>query len=219
MITLRQSSIKAWLQCRAQYYAQYILNIPLGLGDIHLSFGSQYHLEVEHYHRGEDYNAELIAGYISHFEPEGEPEVPFTFKIGDVRFQGIVDLLLPEETRDLKTSSSSYSQSKVDHVLGTRSPWGYDGTGLQATAYTYWRYINEGSILPFTFVIYRKDKPLWPAERRIQWVSTYRSERDMKIFEQFVINIAGEIEQETAFTCTCANKEHEIWQPDPLLLV
>lgn len=212
-ITLRQSSIKSWLYCRAQYYAQYVLGVPLGLGNLNLEFGTMFHSEVENYHRGKAYNEDLISGYIKHYEPVGDPEVSFEFKIDDIRFTGMVDLMLPDETRDLKTSSTSYSQTKIDHVLGATTTFGYDGTGLQATAYTYWRYLQEGNIYPFTFVIYRKDKPLWTPERRIQQVTTTRTEQDMHIFEQFVRNIASQIEQETEYICSCNDKEHQVWQP------
>ena len=216
---LRQSMIKQWYYCKAAYYASYILGVPLGLGEIALDYGTAFHKEVENYHNGQPYDKELLAGYTAVVPIKAQVEVSFEFRPrykGDefpVLLTGTIDRISDIELSDFKTSSVSYSQAKVDAPLGIQSSWGFDGTGLQATMYLYYWWHTTGKLLPFSFIVYRKDKPNWEPARRIQIVTTTRTLEDFDNFWLFAFKTWEDIQLERDFKCSCKNKEHLIWEP------
>lgn len=208
---LRQSSIKAWLDCPARYYASYVLGLDTGSGDPNLTFGTHFHAEVENYHLGKPYDKELLAGYTAQYPIVPGEQVERAFhvmlkhpKTGEelaVPFTGIVDRLTTTEIIDYKTSSVSWSQNRAD-------------ADVQATAYLYWYWQTYGALLPFRFIVYRKDKPHWDAERRVQSITTARIVEDFTAFWLMCNKIIKDIEREERWPCYCRNHEHD-WVSAP----
>lgn len=222
--TLRQSQIKCWLTCRAQYYAQYILGINLGEGDPNMDFGTFVHKQVENYHLGLDYDDHYLAPYMEVYQPEDFTRVELAFKFTPVLpelynrhnlpavFTGVIDRYWKQDgLHDLKTSQSSYSQTKVDAPLGISSSFGYDGTGLQATAYCYYWWQNRGTLVPFTFDVLRKDTKKNGQAYPLQRVTTTRTVEDFKNFWLLCNTIINDISDETEWACTCKSQVHAVW--------
>jgi hypothetical protein len=208
MSTLSQSAIKCWDTCPAKYYAQYVLGVNLGQGDVHMDWGTAFHKEVESYHLGTRYNEELISSYVAQYPRldgdavevgfEFTPRLPATDEALPVTLTGIIDRLSWNEIRDLKTSSVSWSQRRADE-------------DIQATLYCYFIWQELGELLPFTFMIYRKDWKPTSRFSQIQEVTTTRTVEDFKSFWLMTNKVILDIQSESVFPCTCRNEEHKIW--------
>lgn len=210
--SLRQSSIKCWEKCRAQYFAQYILGINLGEYEPALFNGTMVHAEIEKYHLGKMYDETIVAPYAEVIKPVvGEfVEERFEFvpdHLGEklpVPVTGIIDRVMPGEALyDLKTSSTSWSQRRADE-------------DLQATLYLYYWYQEHSELLPFTFVIYRKD---WKPTSRFDQIQTVTTTRSVKDFDRLWLHMyktLEDISNEEEWSCACKNQEHSVWSNIPM---
>lgn len=210
MEALRQSSVKTWLQCRALFYGRYILGLDLDSTDPNLEYGTLFHQNVERYHLGGPYDAELIAAYTEQVPVNGHAhrqwlELPFNFcprhpvtgQELDIPFTGTIDRVVEHiSLYDLKTSRTSWSQKRADE-------------DIQATAYAYYWWQEKGELLPFTFVIVRKD---WKPTSRfapLQMVTTTRTEADFAQFFNLLCTIGREIKSESRYPCSCRDGQHK----------
>lgn len=219
-MTLRQSSIRSWLKCRAEYFGQYVLGLDLYYADPALDFGTHFHTQVENYHLGKPYDQGLIAPYVAQYEQADFEaiEEPFSFvpvnpSTGEAlraSITGRVDRRTKTAMHDVKTSRTSYSQAKVDAVTGSQGLW-YDGTGLQPTIYLWQHWQTHGELLPFIFDVYRKDKPQWEPERRLQVITTQRTVDDFERCWLMLNKVIAEIEAETVYPCSCRDEAHKMW--------
>lgn len=199
MTTLRQSSIKTWLKCPRDYYEKYILELPQAF-DINLDFGHRVHAAIENYHKGQPYEAELIKDYTEAYAPDdiNESERQFALIVtSDIVLTGTIDGINHQELRDFKTSASSWSQRRADE-------------DLQATAYTWAWYQMTGKLLPFSFIILRKDWLPTSRFKPVQVVTTSRTLDQLRDFELLCQKVAGEIEQEYLWECKCGQHLMEV---------
>lgn len=227
---LRQSSLNAWITCRAKYYGQYVLGLRLGDGDPNLEFGTMLHKQVEHYHQGKPYDVELLKPYTDEFPavPEDDQcEVPFSVPLihpGSGQslpwiLTGTIDRINAlSGLYDLKTTRYSISQAAIDNPLV--------GYGLQATTYLYaawtdqWR-LGAGEIKlvdlqpkPMSFIIWRKDLRANGERFPVKTITTTRNFADFADFWELCRRVIAQIEQETVFPCSCRNQEHA-WLSNP----
>lgn len=222
---LRQSQIKAWLNCPAQYYAQYVLGINLGEHDPNMEYGTYIHKQVEEYHLGHEYDATDLGPYLEVYSPDDFTRVELAFSFtphlpGSLTgrdnlpayFTGIIDRYWKEDgLHDFKTSQSSYSQNKIDAPLGISTSFGYDGTGLQATAYCYYWWQNRGTLVPFTFDVLRKDRKKKGERYPLQRVTTTRTVEDFKNFWLLCNKLINDISNEEVWPCNCRSRAHAVW--------
>jgi hypothetical protein len=165
------------------------------------------HKQVENYHLGEEYDQEIVAPYAAVVPVnDNNTQVEVSFKFTPVyndeplraEVTGIIDRMDDTGLYDLKTSSVSWSQKRADE-------------DLQATMYCYYAYQTYGKLLPFTFVVYRKD---WkPTSRfdQIQFVTTTRTPSDFDRLWLLMNKAINDIQAETEWPCHCRNLEHAVW--------
>lgn len=217
---LRQSSLKSFLTCPAQFYERYVLELPEVFSPV-LDLGTHYHKEVERYHLGQDHDQKLIEPYIQAVKPvEGElieHQFEYVMKhpiLGtelDIPFTGTIDRVVPNEfLADLKTSSTSWSQTKADKTMPDFSGWFPEMSGLQATAYCYYWWQEHGELLPFDFVIFRKDIKKNGDKYPVKSVRTYRTLEDFAHFYDLCEKVIYDIKHEKDWSCQCQNQEHKI---------
>jgi hypothetical protein len=218
--SLRQSTIRSWLTCRAEFYEKFVLGLPQEFIPV-LELGTHYHKEVENYHRGQPYDAALIASYVEAVKPvPGElieyefsyiPRHPIFGTELDIPFTGTIDRVNPGEAlRDFKTSSSSWSQTKADKALPDLSGWYPDTSGLQATAYCMYWWQEHGELLPFDFVVLRKDTKKDGSIYPVKSVRTVRTVEQFAQFFDLCQQVITDIQTETAWACTCINQRHSL---------
>ena len=215
---LRQSMIRSWLTCPAEYYQRYELGIEQPFTPA-LELGTHYHKEVERYHLGKPYDEQLIAPYTEVVQPiTGELiEHSFTYipihpvfgtKL-DIPFTGTIDRVNPSMAlTDFKTSSSSWSQTKADKALPDLTGWYPETSGLQATAYCMYWWQEHGEVLPFDFVVLRKDRKKNGDIYPVKTIRTTRSIDNFAMFFDLCEQIITDIQNETEWLCTCINQTH-----------
>lgn len=220
--SLRYSSLRTYLECPGKFYEQYILGLESWIPE--LEYGTMLHAEVEKYHKGEEYS-DTIEPYAEWHKATGEPHgrieaqflVPLAHPLSGedlpVPLSGTMDRITDKRIYDFKTSSKSWSQSKADAPLGKPDFWGTDYSGMQATAYCYAHWLETGEILPFSYVIFRKDTRANGKPYPVKTVDTTRTLEDFTRFWHICADAIAEILTRTDWPCACATKEHLIMEP------
>lgn len=201
---LRQSMLSVYEYCPALFYQEYILELKPY--QPHFDFGTQLHSAIENYHRGKSYNPLLVQDYSVRFPVDffDELEVPFETQFKHP-FTGET-LIMPVRGRmdairrsdglyDFKSSKSSWSQAKADN-------------SVQATTYLYHHWQETGELVPFYFVVIRKDRER--ARKPIDVLTTHRTVDDFAALWLRYFKLATDIEQRLEWRCRCRYAQHEL---------
>lgn len=218
--TLRQSSLRAWLTCPAEFYEKYILGLADEFNPV-LELGTHYHSEVESYHLGRPYDDKLIGVYTEVIKPEPGELVEHSFEFTplhpifetalDIPFTGTIDLAIPgKRLQDLKTSSTSWSQTKADKAMPDLSGWYPELSGVQATAYLSYWHQEHGELLPFDFAVIRKDIRKNGQPYPLKLIRTERTLSDFARFHDLCQKVISDIRRERDFTCICRDQKHKL---------
>lgn len=204
---LSQSAITSWEFCRAKFYAEYILGLKLSDNDPNLWYGRHVHKQVENYHLGHDYDADIVRRYAEVYPSPAfvSVEQRFSFQpaLLDIPFNGVIDRVAATGLHDVKTSTGSWSQRRADE-------------SIQATSYlAYWHHAT-GELVPFTFDVLRKDQRTNGEAFPLQSVTTHRTLDQLKAWQYQVAKLVHDINQEYIFACSCSSQEHAIWSRQEL---
>lgn len=188
------SMMTLWEQCRECWKYKYVMHLE-GETPAYFEDGREYHDNVDNYHTGRPYNAELIKPYTTVFPVEfrkqsevwvedlngGKPvylvgEEMFRAKVLPLPFKGKIDGINDECITDLKYMKGRINQKQAD-------------SNDQATFYIWAYYVLTGKLMPFWYTMVDK------VTNRVGLVKTTRTLKDFDTAFERAMRFIDEVSQ------------------------